>query len=607
MSYTSVARLVSVMLTVATVGSSQVTWYVDWLATPPGLGSVSQPFPTIGDAVGASTSGDIILVGDGNYPSFSFGGKNVTVVAQNGLGGAVIQTDLSSPALVAFTAGEGPAATLDGFVLVGDGAVDGVVVTNAAPTVRNCRIYSCVNGILSASAGASGAIGATFEDVLVRDCIAQQTGTPFVGVDVVGPATFRRCVLRENRGEFGPIQSFFIVTGCFAGLRVVANSFGSARFEDCVIAQNTGGATAGTTGAWGGAFVLGGEFLRCRFIDNSGGHSTAIDDGFGGTIGGTGGLGGFSGHAVLSDCVFAGNVGGAGDLASGAGGVDTGLFAPSGTPTSHFVNCTMVANSSPPTSLLPWRNCIIRSNGAPGGPAGTTSYCNIDGGGSGVGDFDAPPSFRLSFPFDLRLLPGSAGIDLGDPSGANLGATDPDGEPRIFGGRVDVGADEYTGALFGAAGAGGSVGDATGNGGPFDVLFVNGSAGWSGRQVDVAVGAPLTFQVALPLGITGPVDYLVCGLLRAPTAADAFPTPFGLLTFTPALVAPALSELFVFAGSIPTTAPPALAPTLPAPVSLSFAAGLPVPLTITLQGVLAAGGPPAQPVRTTNAVVLHVY
>ncbi|GAG54290.1 unnamed protein product, partial [marine sediment metagenome] len=47
---------------------------------------------------------------------------------------------------------------------------------------------------------------------------------------------------------------------------------------------------------------------------------------------------------------------------------------------------------------------------------------------------------------DYHLLLNSPCIDAGDPTGDYTGQTDIDGEPRVINGRVDIGADEYSGA-----------------------------------------------------------------------------------------------------------------------------------------------------------------
>ena len=87
----------------------------------------------------------------------------------------------------------------------------------------------------------------------------------------------------------------------------------------------------------------------------------------------------------------------------------------------------------------------------------TLEYCNVDGGMAaidvnnngtlnwGEGNIDQDPLFVGGDPFSYQLSEGSPCIDAGTPdtTGLNLPATDLAGQPRIYNGRVDIGAYEY--------------------------------------------------------------------------------------------------------------------------------------------------------------------
>ena len=118
-------------------------------------------------------------------------------------------------------------------------------------------------------------------------------------------------------------------------------------------------------------------------------------------------------------------------------------------------------------------NCIIWGNSASTGPeiynygsTPTVTYSDIRGGYGGTGNIGADPCFvepgywadandpnivvepndpnAVWIEGDYHLLPFSLCIDTGDPSYIpEPGETDIDGNPRIIGGRIDMGAYEY--------------------------------------------------------------------------------------------------------------------------------------------------------------------
>jgi hypothetical protein len=92
-------------------------------------------------------------------------------------------------------------------------------------------------------------------------------------------------------------------------------------------------------------------------------------------------------------------------------------------------------------------SCIVRANvGGQCDPQAITTYCNVEGGVSGIGNFDADPLFHGA-PGDLHLFPGSTCIDVGDPAAP----LDADGS------RADVGALPFE-PLHCGAGCTGAVG-----------------------------------------------------------------------------------------------------------------------------------------------------
>jgi hypothetical protein len=148
----------------------------------------------------------------------------------------------------------------------------------------------------------------------------------------------------------------------------------------------------------------------------------------------------------------------------------------------------------------------------------------------------------------------------------------------------------------------GTVGQSSG--GPYDVLFVNGSSGGLLRTVDVAVAQPFTLSMAQPPSSTVPVPFVLWMLVGVSGYFDITPSPYGTLCIIPHLIAPNLPFLATVCDSI-GTGPVALLPATATPWTFSFPSGSPMIADFTLQGlVLQPGG--ASPIGAiTNAVVLR--
>lgn len=89
-------------------------------------------------------------------------------------------------------------------------------------------------------------------------------------------------------------------------------------------------------------------------------------------------------------------------------------------------------------------NCILWNNNDDlSGGCSATYSCIEDGDGCGTnGNIDSDPCFVDADANDFHLLSNSPCINAGDPNGNYNGQTDIDNQPRVFNGRVDMGADE---------------------------------------------------------------------------------------------------------------------------------------------------------------------
>jgi predicted outer membrane repeat protein len=122
----------------------------------------------------------------------------------------------------------------------------------------------------------------------------------------------------------------------------------------------------------------------------------------------------------------------------------------------RFLACASCDNKFP--SKVQISNCILWNGGDEirnyDGTTITITYSDIWGGFTGEGNIDTDPCFVDPgyrdasggwFDGDYHLLPDSPCIDAGDPNYvAEPDETDLDGKPRVIGGRIDMGAYEYS-------------------------------------------------------------------------------------------------------------------------------------------------------------------
>jgi len=208
-------------------------------------------------------------------------------------------------------------------------------------------------------------------------------------------------------------------TGDFGGAISCTNG-SSPTIGDCRFVSN--GA------AYGGALYCDGgsqKILRCRFYGN-----VAAE---GGGIYCTNGC-----VADIRSCVFVENT------AVGSGGA---VYA--GAPVT-VRNCTILGNSGSiggiaapnGTAALITNSLVWGNEGAQlSGSALVATYCDIQGGWTGVGNIDSEPLLAA----DHHLQAGSPCIGTGDPGySTEPNEADIDHEPRVVGGRIDVGADEWS-------------------------------------------------------------------------------------------------------------------------------------------------------------------
>lgn len=353
----------------------------------------------IQNAVDAASPGDEIVVTNGTYAT---GGKAMigTMTNRVAVNKAVKLLSVNGPQFTLIQGYQIPGP------INGDAAIRCVWLTNGV----SLSGFTLTNGATQSAgdwdkfqSGAGAWCAGT--DVVISNCVVvSNSASRFGGGTSHG--TLYECILTGNSAAWGGGASYGVLNGC---------------------TLTTNYATVG-----GGA--CGGTLTRCTLSGN--------------TASGAGGGASwdyFQGYAVLYNCLIAAN-----RAYKSGGGVYIG----------YLQNCTITGNSAgslgggvtgdyaPPGGLFPpctLYNCIVYSNTAPVGADCGIVYrlywCCTPDSYVGQGVISSPPQFVDQAVGNLRLQSNSPCINAGINAYA-AGTTDFDGNPRIVGGTVDIGAYE---------------------------------------------------------------------------------------------------------------------------------------------------------------------
>jgi len=361
---------------------------------------VPDQYPNIQAAINDCNDGDTVIVAPGTYTGqgnrdIDFKGKAITVRS----------TDPNDPNIVAATIIDCNGTEEDphrGFHFRNGEQVDSVL---AGLTITNGQRTT-------SSGGAIRCYGSGTHPLVVNCVITGNSACMGGGVYCyLSGITLDACIISENSassttgGGIHSNESNIVLINCtITNNTTVAGGFrygggiylsaGSGLISHCVIADNS---------AWrGGAITSSSKNLQVR-------------------------------HSFITDN-FANQYGGALYLRGGG---------------STFNCCTIAGNSICSGNTINaygdhvFSNCIIR--GGIEERYTTVSYSNVEGGSPGEDNIDVDPLFVDANNGDYHLSPQSFCIDAGDPNySPQPGETDIDGEPRLLGRRVDMGADEFS-------------------------------------------------------------------------------------------------------------------------------------------------------------------
>jgi hypothetical protein len=384
------------------------------------------------------------------YGGGAFGGTvNDCVVSSNAAsqsGGGVYFATLNNSSLMgngAWSGGGAYSATLNGCTLTNNSANWGGGAHLSM--LNNCRLTGN-----SSSFGGGAYYGTLTNCTVISNSAAYGGGAH--------SATLNNCTLTGNVAQFGGggcsnTLNHCTLTGNRAG---GTDSFGGGA---CYSTLNNCALTSNTASYYGGG-AYGARLTNCTMVRNSasqnggGAYEGMLNNCL--VISNSATYGGGTYNGLLTNCTLSGNSarsGGAtaygtllncllmGNSATGLGG---------GALSNTLNNCTLAGNSAITgggAAYAALNNCIVFYNNAPVasnyyGSGTTLNYCcTTPQPSKGVGSITNAPMFVDQAGGNLRLQPTSPCINAGT-NFFTPGSADLDGNPRIVGGTVDIGAYE---------------------------------------------------------------------------------------------------------------------------------------------------------------------
>ena len=346
------------------------------------------PGGSIQVAINAADPGDEIEVAAGTYKeAINFNGKAIRLYSADGRDATTIDATGLNASVVTCTSGEGSGTILEGFTITGgSGTVadprrgGGMYNLSSSPTVTNCIFSS-------------------------NTCTGRGGGMCNYGGS---NPTVTNCNFSGNTAHYG------------GGMH---NSSSSPTVTNCNFIGNTGYTGGGMSNEFSSNSIV----TNCTFASNTSGGR------------GAGMMNFYYSSPTVTNCKFSKNY-----TVYAGGGMSNELGS-----NSIVTNCTFISNNagygggmSNEESNPTVTNCILWGD-TPDEiyyPNITITYSDVQGGWTGTGNIDADPMFADT---EGRLSPGSPCIDAGNNAAVPSGVTtDLDGNPRIQGLCVDMGAFE---------------------------------------------------------------------------------------------------------------------------------------------------------------------
>ena len=347
---------------------------------------------------------------------------------------------------------ESTSAVLSNCVLTGNSALNDYGGGSYGGTLNDCTLAGN-------AAGCEG--GGSFYSTL-NNCTLTGNAAPYGYGGGAYNSTLTNCVLtgnsaNEGGGAYESTLNNCTLTGNSAPYGYGGGASGSV-LNNCVLTGNSapdgyGGGVelstlnnctlSGNSASDDGGGADGSMLINCTLTGNSAPYGSGGGANEGGLdnctlIGNSASYGGGADGSMLSNCTLTGN-------SAGIGG---------GTCSGTLNNCTLIENSATNycggAFYSTLNNCIVYFNSAPSGgnyiqdQSTLLNYCcTTPLPTNGIGNITNAPLFVDEANGNLRLQSNSPCINSGDNTFVDFGSTDLDGNPRIVGGTVDIGAYEY--------------------------------------------------------------------------------------------------------------------------------------------------------------------
>ncbi|HEY1685797.1 MAG TPA: right-handed parallel beta-helix repeat-containing protein [Tepidisphaeraceae bacterium] len=433
--------------------------------------SWSDAFTDLQAALTNATSGTTIEVGQGTYYPTSGTDRTATFALIDGVSieGGFAGTGTANP--------DARDVSLYPSILSGDIGTQGDASDNSYVVVTGNNVDSTavLDGFTVSGATQSGMANSYGNPTINNTTFTNNSGSYGAGIDNQHSSpTLTNCTITGNTASdagggmynyySSPVLNKCTISGNNAdqGGGGIYNDYSSPTLTQCTISGNTTTQDGGGVDSNGGSPSLTG----CIIEGNSAGYGGGINNEYGdskatlancvivgNTATGSGGGVADNADAILLNCTITGNTAG-----SAGGGVATGY-------TTYYATKL--------TNCIVWGNSAPTANGvynAGSGENPVITFSDVEDGAKGNGNVNADPQFvrdpgtnGANDYGDLDLQSSSPGRNAGSTSAVSGIATDIVGNPRVSGGKVDMGAYEYA-SNSGSGGSGGGTSGGTASG-----------------------------------------------------------------------------------------------------------------------------------------------